>query len=337
MELWLKERIVENMESAYTLANKELEDVRRKNRDEQSVRQNEVLLKIPEIADIEANLMKQGARLLSCVLNRCEDFEDIKATIQQLQKEKAELLKKNGFSEEYLNDIYSCNKCRDTGFVEGRRCECLKSLIVKNIGENSNLTEHMREQKFENFDISLFANQDGNSAKTLKVMQTVCDKAMDFSETFDKTKGNFLIMGNAGTGKTFITSCIGNRALERGKTVYYQTAFRLFEIFENAKFGKGDDDAAEIVKYVYDVDLLIIDDLGTEFTTQFTTAALFDIINSRIIAGKSTVISSNLGFEELSNLYSQRITSRFIGDYQLVQTMGKDLRDILKKRNKNAQ
>lgn len=325
------------MESAYTLANKEIEEIRRKNREAQSVRQNEVLLKIPEIADIEATLMKQGARLLSCVLNRCEDFEEIKSNIQRLQKEKAELLKKNGFPEDYLNDIYSCDKCRDTGFVEGRRCECLKSLIVKNIGENSNLTEHMREQRFENFDISLFASQGEKSLRVVKEMQGICDRAILFAENFDKTKENFLIMGNAGTGKTFITSCIGNRALERGKTVYYQTAFRLFEIFENAKFGKGDDDAAEIVKYVYDVDLLIIDDLGTEFATQFTSASLFDIINSRIISGKSTVISSNLDFEGLSNLYSPRITSRFVGDYKAYKTVGTDLRVVLRERNKNAQ
>ncbi len=319
------------MESAYTLANRELEEIRIKNKEKQDIRHGEVLLKDPKLSEIEGNLMKQGTRLLGCVLNRGEDFEDIKASIQDLQKQKAEVLKKNGFSEDYLDDIYTCPKCRDTGFVDGRRCECLKKLITKHIGENSNLTEYMREQVFDKFDFSLFANQ-GEGGTTLKVMQKLCDKAIDFAEGFDKTHENFLIMGNAGTGKTFITSCIGNRALERGKTVYYQTAFRLFEIFENARFQKGDEDASELVKYIYDVDLLIIDDLGTEFTTQFTLTALFDIINSRIISNKSTVISTNLGFEELSDIYSQRITSRFVGHYQLMQTVGKDLREVIKRR-----
>ncbi len=321
------------MESAYTLANKELEEIRQRNKETQNIRRNEALLKVPRLGDIENNLMKQGTRLLSCVLNRCDEFEDIKNDIKALQKEKSELLVKVGFSADYLDDIYSCTECRDTGFVEGRRCECLKKLVIKHIGENSNLTEYMREQTFEKFDFSLFANQGENTATTLKVMQKLCEKAMSFAENFEKTNENFLVMGNAGTGKTFITSCIANRALERGKTVYYQTAFHLFEIFENAKFGKTDDDASEIVKYVYDVDLLIIDDLGTEFSTQFTLAALFDIINSRIISGKSTVISTNLGFEEISNIYSQRIASRFVGSYQLMQTAGDDLRMILKKRN----
>ena len=88
------------------------------------------------------------------------------------------------------------------------------------------------------------------------------------------------------------------------------------------------------MRYVYDVDLLIIDDLGTEFVTQFTTAAFFDVINSRIISGKSTIISSNLDFEKLSEIYSQRITSRFMGDYTIVQTVGRDLRAVIKRRNK---
>ncbi len=322
------------MESAHTLANKELEALRKKNRELQDIRRGEVMLKAPGLSDIESSLMKQGARLLNCVLNRGKDFEEIKASIQTLQAQKVELLKKNGFSEDYLDDIHNCKLCGDTGFIEGRRCQCLKNLILKHIGENSNLTEYMRKQTFENFDRSLFANQGDDSHKVLKIMQTLCDKALKFAESFDETSENFLIMGNAGTGKTYITSCIGNRALERGKTVYYQTAFKLFEMLENAKFRKGEEDTSEVVKYIYNVDLLIIDDLGTEFNTQFTSAALFDIINSRIISGKSTIISSNLAFDDLSNIYSQRITSRFLGDYTIVQTTGKDLRSILMGHNK---
>lgn len=316
------------MESAYVLANRELEKIRSKNNEAQNVRRAEALIKAPKLTEIEAELMRQGTRLLGCVLNKSEDFDDIKCKIQSLQREKRELLLKNGFAEDFLDDIYSCKTCRDTGFVDGRRCSCLKALIAKHIGANANLTESMRGQRFKNFDLSLFANQGDDSAKTLKVMQIICDKASDFAETFDETGENFLIMGNAGTGKTFISSCVANRALERGKTVYYQTAFRLFELFENAKFNKGDEEAQETVKFVYDVDLLIIDDLGTEFQTQFTSAVLFDIINSRIISGKSTMISSNLGLEELSNLYSQRVVSRFMGDYKLYRTLGKDLRAL---------
>lgn len=319
------------MESAYILANKELERIKIENAEKLNERRKEVLAKTPEVGKIEEQLIKEGSRLLSCVLNRCDDFENIKKNIQGLQRDKAKTLVDAGFKEDYLDEIFSCQVCGDTGFVEGRRCSCLKNLISKYIGANSNLTEYMRSHTFENFDVSLFARQD---EKTLKIMQKICDMAIEFANSFDTTHENFLIMGNAGTGKTYITSCIANRALERGKTVYYQTAYKLFEFFEEAKFGKENEDAQEVVKYVYDVDLLIIDDLGTEFSTQFTSAAFFDIINSRITAGKSTIISSNLGFEELSNIYSQRITSRFMGDYTIVQTMGKDLRGIIREINK---
>ncbi len=319
------------MESAYILAGKELERIRVENAEKLNERRKEVLAKTPEIGKIEDQLMKEGSRLLSCVLNRCSDFEDIKKNIQSLQQDKAKTLLDSGFKEDYLDEIFSCTECGDTGFVEGRRCVCLKNLIAKYIGANSNLTEYMRSHTFENFDVSLFARQD---EKTLKIMQKICNMASDFAENFDTTHENFLIMGNAGTGKTYITSCIANRALERGKTVYYQTAYKLFEFFEEAKFGKENEEPREVVKYVYDVDLLIIDDLGTEFATQFTSAAFFDIINSRITAGKSTIISSNLGFEELSNIYSQRITSRFMGDYTIVQTMGKDLRGLIREINR---
>ncbi len=324
------------MESAYSLANKELEEIRQRNKEIEAVRHSEVMLKDSKLAEIESELMRQGTRLLKCVLNRSEDFEDIKRNIQDLQKKKQRLIVDCGFPENYLDDIYSCGKCRDTGYVEGHRCECLKALIVKNIGANSNLTEHMRAQKFENFDFSLFANQGDQNGLALKCMRLICDKASQFAESFDEAGDNFLIMGNAGTGKTYITSCIANRALERGKTVYYQTAYKLSEILENNKFGKGDEDLSDVVKYIYDVDLLIVDDLGTEFTTQFTLAAFFDVINSRIISGKSTVISTNLNFEEISNTYSQRIASRFMESYQLLQTVGKDLRVIIKERKKNS-
>lgn len=322
------------MESAYVLAGRELEEIRINNQAEQSRRHMEVCNKIPQFAAIESELMKNGTRLLSCVLDRCNSFEEIKGNIRELQRKKAEILKQNGFPEKYTDDIYNCELCRDTGFVEGKRCDCLKNLISKHIGENSNLTEFMRGQTFDEFDMSLFANQGENSQRVLKIMQTVCDVAMSFAESFDVSHENMLLLGNAGTGKTFVSSCIANRALERGKTVYYQTAFKLFEIFESAKFNREDDEAPGIVKYVYDVDLLIIDDLGTEFVTQFTSAALFDIINTRITAGKSTIISTNLDFETLSEKYSQRIASRFIGEYKILQTLGEDIRKIKRVRDK---
>ncbi len=325
------------VESAYVLANREMDEIRAKNKERLRRRRNDACIREPRIDAVEREMARCGTRLLNCVLYKNDDFEEIKSRIRALQAEKGELLKRAGFSEDYLDDIFNCRECRDTGFKDGKRCNCLKQLILKHISANSNLTEHMRGQNFENFDFSLFDGQDANGRSVLRVTRALCSKALEFAEGFEQTHDNLLILGNAGTGKTFITSCIANRALERGKTVYYQTAFKLFDSFERSKFNKDDnDDADETVKYIYDVDLLIIDDLGTEFMTQFTAAAFFDIINSRIISEKSTIISSNLDFEKLSEIYSHRITSRFMGDYTIMQTIGRDLRAVLKSRKKNS-
>lgn len=319
------------MESAYTLANRELEEIRTANRHVADEHRKEVLSRAPELSKLEDALMKNGTALLECILKKDGRFEEIKASIRNLQREKNALLEKHGFPTDWLDDIYTCRECRDTGYIDGKRCSCLKALIQKCISANSNLTEYMRSQTFEKFDFSLFANQRDDEGKTLKLVRKLCERAMEFAETFDSTHENLLIMGNAGTGKTYLSSCIANRALERGKTVYYQTAYRAFEYFEKNKFGKdGADDASEIVQYIYDTDLLIIDDLGTEFLTQFTSAAFFDIINSRIIAGKSTVISTNLDMDSLAEAYSQRVASRFVGSYTVLPTVGCDLRPVIR-------
>lgn len=322
------------MESAYVLAMRELEEIRRENNAILEYRKSEAARLAPEISEIDKELVRAGSALLKTVLEKSENFAAVKKKIQGLQARKIELLRKNGFEEDYLDDIFSCEKCRDTGFIGGHRCDCLKALIVKNLGANANLTEYMKNQTFENFDFSLFEDieRDGKTVPVKKIMRRAVEICMDFSENFQKDKQNLILSGNAGTGKTYLSSCIANRVLSRGKTVYYTSAYKLFEMLEAIKFGKETFGADETTaRYVYDVDLLIIDDLGTEFMTQFTSAAFFDIVNSRLISGKSTVISTNLGLEGITDLYSQRVSSRIMGDYKAITLLGSDVRPKLKK------
>ncbi len=322
------------MESAYVLAMRELEEIRKENRNILSYRNLEVAKIAPEIPEIDRELMKSGTALLKTVLDKSEDFSVVKERIQNLQAKKLDLLKENGYPEDYLEDIYDCRECRDTGFVGGHRCSCLKSLIAKHIGANANLSEYMKEQTFERFNFSLFEDveKDGKIIPVRKLMRKAFDMCLNFAENFQTDKANIILSGNAGTGKTYLSSCIANRALERGKTVYYTSAYKLFDTLEALKFGKETaDEAIDVSKYVYDVDLLIIDDLGTEFTTQFTSAAFFDIVNSRLVRGKSTVISTNLDLEGINRLYSQRVTSRIMGDYKAVTLLGDDVRPKVKK------
>lgn len=320
------------MESAYTLANKEIESIRRKNAEEQRRRETEVREAAPEFAQIEAQLALGGAAIAKCVLNGNGDVAAVRRHIEKAQEEKKRILTRLKLPNDYLDDIYSCKKCRDTGFDEnGRRCDCLKSMISKYIGVNANLTEAMKEQTFSNFNFTLFAKQpDIKGRSCLEMIKKTVYKAQNFAESFKQTKSSLFIYGHAGTGKTYISSCIANRALELGSSVYYQSAFSLLDMFEKLKFGRYDDSDTEraeyAAKYVYDVDLLIIDDLGTEFISSYTTAVLFDIINSRIAARKSTVISSNFSLEKINEMYGPRVSSRIEGSFDIFAFLGQDLR-----------
>ncbi len=325
------------MESPYSLANAEIAKIRKDNKDEQRRRESEVRRSAPEFAGIESKLAAGGLALSKNVLSGTGDISKIREHIESAQKEKAAILARLNLPADYLDEIHSCKKCRDTGFSEdGRRCECLKNMISKYIGINSNLTDIMREQTFENFDFSLFAKQpDIKNRSVSAIMKNIFERALEFSETFEETGANLFMYGSAGTGKTYLSSCIANRALARGFSVYYQSAFGLLDMFEKLKFGRYDEDegarAEYAAKYAYTVDLLIIDDVGTEFVSSYSSAILFDIINSRLIEGKSTVISSNLSLSKVEEVYGNRMASRISGSFTPVSFIGADLRIISRK------
>lgn len=324
------------MESAYSSAMRHLAHIREENRAELERRLSRLRSESPRYAEIESRLAACGAALAKCVLKGGDGLDDIKAAVQKLQSDKAELLRAFNLPEDYTDEIYSCSKCRDTGFDDdGHRCDCLRRLISEAVSASSNLTEHMREQTFKKFDFSLFASQpDENGRNPLHHIKRAYETALQFAETFDQTHANLLFTGGAGTGKTYLSSCIANYALERNKSVYYQSAFRLFDMLEKLKFGRCSEDEQTAAEAAYtcvtDSDLLIIDDLGTEFISAYSTAVLFDIINRRLMERKSTVLSTNLNLESLKQIYSQRFTSRLWGSFEIIPFIGQDLRMNIK-------
>ena len=324
------------METAYSRASREIAEIRKRNTDELRRREAEVRAASPMYSEIEAELAAGGAALAKCVLGGVADISQIRKRIEEMQRKKHKILTELNLPKDYLDEIYTCGKCHDTGYDErGVRCECLVNMISKYVGINSNLTEMMREDKFENFDFSLFENQPDIKGRSVSaVISAAYKKAEMFAETFEKTKANLYIYGAAGTGKTYLSSCIANRALERGFTVYYQSAFSLLDIMEKAKFGRLDESEADkaefAARYAYTVDLLVIDDVGTEFVSTYSSAVLFDIINSRLISGKSTVISSNLAPNKIEEIYGKRMSSRVVGGYDTFAFIGADLRMIKK-------
>ncbi len=320
------------METAYTMAMGELARRREENKEEQQRRLSALRQQTPRYGEIEAGLMGWGTKLARCVLDGKSNIDEIKTAITNLRAEREGLLRSMGLSADYIEDIYTCENCKDTGFdALGKRCGCLEQLILRYTGQGSNLTEYMREQTFEKVDYSLFAKQPAEKGRDLlQYMKRVYATGKRFAETFDQTKGNLLLMGNAGTGKTYLSSCIANLALSRGKTVYYQSAFRLFDLLERLKFGRCQENEIEeaeaVSRQIAEADLLVLDDLGTEFISAYSTAALFDLVNTRQIQGKSTLLSTNLSFDGLEQLYSKRLTSRLWGDFEIIRFLGQDLR-----------
>ena len=319
------------MQSAQVMALNELKNIREARSAEIERKRAELRGISSEYAAIEDNLQRAGNNLLRSVLNGGRDFDKIKNFIQAKQREKTLVLRNLNLPEDYLDEKYNCEICRDTGFDdEGKKCACLKELTAKFTIVNSNMSEIMKEQRFENFDLSLFSPVPGPGGKAeLEIARSAMDKAKNFADNIENG-GNVLLKGGIGTGKTYLSSCIANRVLDMGKTVYYETAYKLCELLESIRFDKGDPEnlehAASIKKYAEDVDLLIIDDLGTEFQTQFTAAALFDLFNTRLMGKKSTVISTNLSLDELNNNYSSRFMSRIMGEYTIIPTVSRDLR-----------
>ena len=319
------------MQSAQTMALNELKNIREARNAELERRRAELRGISSEYAAIESGLQRAGNNLLRSVLNGGKDFDRIKDFIQTKQREKAALLRGLELPEDYLDEKYNCDICRDTGFDdEGKKCGCLRELTAKYVIANSNMSEMMKEQTFENFDFSLFSPVPGPSGKAgLDIVKSAYYKAKSFADDIDRG-GNILLKGGVGTGKTYLSSCIGNRALEKGKTVYYQTAYKLCELLENVRFGKSDSEETEqaqsIKRYAEEADLLIIDDLGTEFLTQFTAAALFDLFGTRLMNRRATVISTNLAFKTMDERYSARLTSRILGEYSVIKMLEGDLR-----------
>ncbi|WP_300276338.1 ATP-binding protein [Peptacetobacter sp.] len=303
---------------------------------EMEKRKEQIYESIPEIKAIDEEISSVGLNLTKAVLQNTNAKEEIvykcKEAMESLAKRKKDILLENGIPEDYLEVKYECNKCKDTGFLEGgKKCSCLKQEIINEAYRMSNLNRILDKENFDNFDLNIFSDEIKNGRKLsprqnmLKIL-SVCDSFItDFSQDDNY---NLLFHGSTGLGKTYMCNCIAKALLDQGYIVIYQTSFRILEILENYKFRKDDDSRIndENYKNLFDCDLLIIDDLGTEFNNSFTSGEIFNIVNTRLISGKKTIISTNLEPIKLAELYSQRTFSRIIGNFRILEFFGDDLR-----------
>ena len=254
--------------------------------------------------------------------------------LADLREEKSVFLANSSLPEGYLDPVYTCPDCRDTGYIDGTRCHCLKQAIINEIYTQSNIQETLLHENFDTFSYEYYSETDIHPVTRLSALDTAkraVATCRNFIEDFDQKPKNILLYGNTGVGKTFLTNCIAKELLEKGYSVIYFTAFQLFDILSKGVFQK-DADAIATHQNIFDCDLLIIDDLGTELPNSFTSSQLFLCVNERILRQKSTIISTNLDIRQLEDLYSERTPSRIFSNYSIINLFGGDIR--LKKRYK---
>lgn len=280
----------------------------------------EVYNRIPQLRDIEDMMADVSANnIMEMLLNKNGSSEATKAKLAELEAKRIDLLKANGYSPDYLVPEYECLDCKDTGFIDGSPCHCFKQRAMDVCYDQYTQKNIMENQNFSSFDFSLFTGAD------LNTMREAYNISRAFCDNFDYDGGNILFSGTTGTGKTFLSNCIGHELLNKGKSVLYFTAFGLFEVFEKKVFAH-DIDVSDIHDMIFDCELLIIDDLGTEMANSFSASQLYHCLNERLLRKRSTIISTNLTIREIADRYSERVSSRIIADYKPVVLGGKDLR-----------
>lgn len=313
----------------------EYEKKRDRNENAKRLRTSEIYKKIPEIKRIDDEIFKTGLSMAKLVIGNPDGYKkavrDTKEKIQALKMERAYLLTESNISSDYLDLKYDCDICKDTGYMgNGEKCNCLKQELVNRAYRMSNLGNVLKKENFQNFNIEIFSNNKfpGEDLTPRENMLDIVGISEGFINNFEEdNEENLLFYGTTGLGKTFLCNCIAKALLDRNKIVIYQTAFTILDILERRRFGK---DNSEVSNYQYnllfDSDLLIIDDLGTEITNTFTNAEIFNIVNTRSIGGKKTIISTNLTPKEISETYTDRVFSRILDKFKPLKFYGKDLR-----------
>lgn len=291
---------------------------------------------IPEIEEIDKQVSVIGSNTLKKIFSEPDNGDakkEMNDKFRILSQRKKELLLKNNIPLDFDKIKYKCELCKDTGYIEGvGRCSCFRQRMIDLLYEKSNMGELLKRQSFDKFDDDFYSRSkvkgyDNTPYDNMAKIKKFC---MDFCDSFDKPSKSLVFYGDTGLGKTFMSSCIAKKIMDKGYTVIYIRAIRLFKLFDDDRFGRIEDG----LDWLYNCDLLIIDDLGTEINTKNNTPYLLELINERIDNGKKMIINTNNNFDGLEKLYTKRFTSRLMESFDVMNFYGDDIRrqKLFKKR-----
>lgn len=316
---------------------KEYEAIRFRNRQLLNERIAEIRERVPRIAEIDDEIRDMTIdAALSSLHEEPVDEAELSSHTNKLIEEKYETLTNAGYPADYLSPIYTCSKCLDIGYIQNEPCECLKQKVIQLQYKRSNLGQNFSDESFESFCFDYYSDQpDGihelspraNIENVYRSLQVYINGIHDYFTENAKQRGNILFQGNTGVGKTFLSNCLAKELLNQGYSVFYVSAGRLFEQVGDVLMNKHQIPGSQDLYYaVESCDVLVIDDLGTEFPNTFTTSYLYSLLNDRLLRKKATIISTNLFLKELKEHYNERISSRIYDSYLIYNIYGEDIR-----------
>lgn len=295
------------------------------------VRREELYGIIPGLRDMDRTLSGFGLRLMKQAMEGGDTragAEALRAENERIQAARRSLLELYGYPADYCAPHYECEKCRDSGYIGIRMCSCMRRKLVEAGMVSSGLGTLMHRQSFDNFSLDYYRSDPDAYAAMRRNVQDIRTYAETFgSPEWQKKPRNLLFLGNTGLGKTHLSTAVAKTVIERGYDVFYNSAVGMLADFEMQRFGNSaaQGDADNTARYTV-CDLLILDDLGTELTNQFTLSVLYTVINTRMNLDRATIISTNLPAAELRRVYNDRITSRLFGEFKPIPFSGIDIR-----------
>lgn len=289
----------------------------------------------PRAKQIEREQATLSIKVVKAVLtgaNKKIEIEKLKKNNLKLQAELESILERYGFKKNYLQEWYQCDICKDKGDIDGKMCSCMRTLLKQTAYDRLNSISPLELSDFNDFSLKYYPkmlseDSQKNAYEQMKKILEICKK---YSESFSTDSKSLLFQGNPGLGKTHLSLSIAKRVIEKGFGVVYVSSSTIFKQLEKERFTGNEYLNSDTEQSMLDCDLLIIDDLGTEFSTKFITAEIFNIINSRILKSKPTIINTNLSMKALQDKYDIRTISRIIGEFSRFDFIGNDIRQIKK-------